>query len=116
MRNLFLALILTGCATPKTYRAFTYPGLAKGGGTLLVEEVNRIKLYEFCLDDESKFDNGDEINAFNRDRQIACHTPGHIVYLRGYSCVLGHELCHESDLPASVCDKAYHFEKFCGGE
>lgn len=111
---LFAALAMTACGTAKTYRTWNYPGLARGGGTLVVEEVNRARLREFCEGGGPvNFDNGDPINAITRERNTACHQPGHIVYLQGRACVLAHELCHESGLPASVCDKAYHSDQFC---
>jgi hypothetical protein len=95
------------------YQTFIYPGIGKSGAHVQVCEVNRAALFQFCLDGGNRYDSGEKITGRNMDRLLGCHAPGQIYYLRGYSCVLGHELCHEAGLPLEVCDSAYHTEKFC---
>lgn len=104
-------ILLAGCASPMVYQSHSYPGMAKGGGVLLVQEVNEAKLFDEC--DGGDFDNGDRISATGRERLKGCNWPGNIVYLRGWSCILGHELCHEAGLPLEVCDKEFHTDRFC---
>lgn len=107
---------------PKVYRTSVYPGLAKGGGDLVIREVNHAMLEELCLQEPvcikgedclGTMDNGTRISHATKERVWGCNWPGQIVHLYGKACIVPHELCHEAGLPASVCESAYHANEYC---
>lgn len=122
----FLLILMGGCASlqqkPKIYKTSFIPGLAKDGGTLVMHEANRAKIDEVCLTDSvciegedcfGTMDNGTKINYANKDRIMGCNSPGEIWYLYGKACIVPHELCHESGIPAEICEKEYSYSDYC---